>query len=248
MSTPRPSTVQPEQWVQEKVETGKQQLHDLNHRLETVLRQRPAAALAAAAGVGYVARTLPIGKLVGMSLRLTLPLVPYALVALGAARALGMAKADPDRVINFPGPLKDRKCYEVCDQLLRGELSAIETYTQAIQEFGAGAERPQLEKILNSHEDSASRLRQHIASMGGEASFRSGVWGGFATALEGAAASLGESPAINVLQIGEEHGIREYEEALLDPDVMDEIKGQIRDLLLPRLREHVEALKALKPA
>jgi hypothetical protein len=49
-----------------------------------------------------------------------------------------------------------------------------------------------------------------------------------------------------VLEEGEEHGISEYEEALRNPDVMEEIKSVIRQHLLPPLSQHVSALERLR--
>jgi rubrerythrin len=138
------------------------------------------------------------------------------------------------------------ECIDVCNSLLRGELSAIETYNQALEKFEAEVERSALQAIRSDHEASASSLREHIIDMGAEPSTDSGAWGTFAQAVEGTAKLLGESPALAALQQGEEHGIDEYEEALRNSDVMEEIKGVIRQELLPRLSEHVAALDRLR--
>jgi rubrerythrin len=138
------------------------------------------------------------------------------------------------------------ECIDVCNSLLRGELSAIETYNQALEKFDTEVERSSLQAIRRDHEASAASLREHIRDMGATPSTESGAWGTFAQAVEGTAKMLGESPALAALQQGEEHGIDEYEEALRNPDVMEEIKGVIRQQLLPRLSEHVAALDRLK--
>lgn len=138
------------------------------------------------------------------------------------------------------------ECIDVCNSLLRGELSAIETYTQAIAKFDSDPARSALEDIRFDHEASASRLRDHLAEMGGEAATDSGIWGEFAKAVEGSAKVFGDSAALTALETGEEHGIKEYEEALRNPDVMDEIKTVIRTRLLPALTEHIATLKRLK--
>ena len=64
--------------------------------------------------------------------------------------------------------------------------------------------------------------------------------------MEGAAKLLGESPALAVLEEGEEHGINEYDEALRNPEVMEEIKTVIRRDLQPPLSKHVSALERLR--
>jgi rubrerythrin len=138
------------------------------------------------------------------------------------------------------------ECIDICNSLLRGELSAIETYNQALEKFDSEIERSALRSIQNDHQNSASRLREHLADMGAEAATESGAWGAFAKAVEGTAKMLGESPALAALQQGEEHGVDEYEEALRNPDVMEEIKTVIRHELLPPLSEHIAALDRLR--
>ena len=130
------------------------------------------------------------------------------------------------------------ECIEVCNSLLRGELSAVETYTQAIGKFDGESERVALQGIRSDHEKAAARLRSHIQDMNGKPSDGAGAWGGFVQALEGAAMMLGESPALALLERGEQHGIDEYKEALANDDVMEEIKQVIRGQLLPSCAEH----------
>ena len=138
------------------------------------------------------------------------------------------------------------ECIDVCNSLLRGELSAVETYSQALEKFENDVERSALRAIQNDHQNSAARLREHLLDMGAEPATDSGAWGTFAKAVEGTAKLLGESPALAALQQGEEHGIDEYEEALRNEGVMAEIKTVIRQQLLPPLSEHVVALDRLK--
>jgi rubrerythrin len=138
------------------------------------------------------------------------------------------------------------ECIDVCNSLLRGELSAIETYNQALEKFDSETERSALRSIQNDHQNSASRLRDHIIEMGAEPAAESGAWGTFAKAVEGTAKMLGESPALAALKQGEEHGIDEYEEALRNTGVMDEIKTVIRHELLPPLSQHIAALDRLR--
>jgi uncharacterized protein (TIGR02284 family) len=140
------------------------------------------------------------------------------------------------------------ECIEACNKLLRGELSAVESYTQAIKKFETEGERTALQGIRSGHEKAAASLRSHIQDMGGRPSESSGAWGGFVQALEGAALVLGESPALAVLEKGEQHGIDEYREALADEDVMEEIKQVIRGQLLPSCAHHLVTLGRLRKA
>lgn len=141
----------------------------------------------------------------------------------------------------------NESCIKVCNQLLRGELSAVETYIQAIDRFQDSlAEVEALDQILVDHEDSAEALRAHLVEMGAVPDTDSGAWGAFAKAIEGTATLLGQSAALMALKEGEEHGIREYEDALEGADVMEGMKATIREELLPRLEDHIPMLEALR--
>jgi uncharacterized protein (TIGR02284 family) len=132
---------------------------------------------------------------------------------------------------------------ETCNELLRGEISAVETYTQAIEKFGAAVQDDVLQRIRDDHEESALELRKLVMEAGGEPSDSSGVWGGFARAVEGAAKVIGESPALKVLQEGEEHGLKLYHSALENPEISPRLKDLIRDELMPQLNDHVMELQ-----
>jgi rubrerythrin len=141
-----------------------------------------------------------------------------------------------------------QSCVDACNKLLRGELSAVKTYNQAIEKFSGSREGQVLDGLRNEHEQSVRELSEHVSAMGGIPDSTSGPWGTFAAAVEGTAKMLGESAALTALIEGEKHGISEYEDALDDPEVMDEAKNSIRDHLLPRLLDHVVVLEGLRAA
>ena len=137
-------------------------------------------------------------------------------------------------------------CIDVCNSLLRGEISAIETYTQAIEKFRGDPAVRSLEDVRDDHISSANRLRENVREMGGDPSNDSGAWGSFAKTVEGAAKLFGDKSALKGLQEGEEHGQKEYEAALENDDVMPSCKEMMRSELLPRQKQHVARLKSLK--
>ncbi len=140
----------------------------------------------------------------------------------------------------------NQKCIDVCNSLLRGELSAVETYTQALEKFDGDVARPRLELIRTDHHQSVSTLRQHLIEMGATPDDSSGAWGSFAKAVEGTAKLLGESPALAALEQGEEIGANDYRNALDNDDVMTSIKEEIRKLLLPRVENHINTLQGIR--
>lgn len=135
---------------------------------------------------------------------------------------------------------------DTCNALLRGEISAIETYTQAIEKFGSDAGEHTLKGIRADHVANAESLRSLVGECGEGPATSSGPWGTFATSVEGVATLFGKSPALMVLQQGEEHGIRQYEQALDDDELSETVKDLIRHTLLPSQREHLAELERCK--
>lgn len=140
------------------------------------------------------------------------------------------------------------ECIEVCNRLLRGELSAVETYDQTIRKFENDPAATTLRRIRDEHQQSAARLQSNVAGMGGEPATDSGAWGTVTQAAQGVAKMFGESAALKGLQQGEEHGLNDYQDALDDEEVMPECKQMIRSELMPRTRAHIETLRGLAVA
>ena len=141
--------------------------------------------------------------------------------------------------------MKNEKCVEVCNNILREELSAIETYKQAIAKFGIEPIGIKLETIKADHEKSALRLSKNIESMGGTPSSDSGAWGTFTKAVESSASLLGENATLTALRTGEEYGKSLYEDALENNDVMDNCKTIMREELLPMQVQHISEIAVL---
>lgn len=137
-------------------------------------------------------------------------------------------------------------CIDVCNRLLRGERSAVETYNLAIERHPESPARPDLERIRMDHQDSVNRLAQNVRQMGGVPDDDSGAWGMFARGVQSAANLFGAESAVSNLQNGEEHGRNDYEDALEDEDVMPDCKAMIREELLPRVQRHIATLERLE--
>jgi uncharacterized protein (TIGR02284 family) len=130
------------------------------------------------------------------------------------------------------------------NQLLRGEMAAIETYRQALEAVEDGEPAEALRALRREHRDAADLLWHHVEAHGGSPSEGSGPWGSFAKAVEGTARLLGNQAAIKALKEGEEHGLKQYEEALRE-DLPADCVLLIRERLLPRQREHLPRIDRL---
>ncbi len=136
---------------------------------------------------------------------------------------------------------------ETLNSLLRGEMSAIETYRQAISkiEDNAAPGAQQLHSLLQDHRDAADALWHHIEGHGERPSEGSGPWGAFAKAVEGTAKLFGNAAALKALKEGEEHGLKQYEAGLSDEHLPADCKALLRDKLLPRQLDHISQLDRL---
>lgn len=143
--------------------------------------------------------------------------------------------------------MNDREhCINVCNRLLRGERSAVETYDKAIERFDDLPAVVELQRIRDEHVVAVRALEQNVLSMGAAPDEGTGAWGKFAKTVQSAANMFGAESAINALQQGEEHGRENYESALHDDAVMDECKDLMIKQLLPPIREHIVALENLQ--
>jgi Domain of unknown function (DUF2383) len=132
------------------------------------------------------------------------------------------------------------------NSLLRGEMSALDTYRQAMEKL-ADSDEPgvaDLRALLRDHRDAADALWHHIELHGGSPSQGSGPWGAFAKAVEGAAKLFGNAAALKALKEGEEHGLKDYEDALKDKDLPADCQVMLRGLL-EKQREHIQTLDRL---
>lgn len=137
-------------------------------------------------------------------------------------------------------------CISVCNKLLRGEISAVETYEQAIEKHSDSFATSELQRIHSEHVNAVDRLSAHVREMGGEPDTSSGAWGTFASAVQGAASMFGEESAIKALKAGEESGRDDYQDALRDDEVLPDSRNMIREELLPATISHISSLERLE--
>jgi len=134
---------------------------------------------------------------------------------------------------------------DTLNSLLRGELSATETYQQALAKVGNDPAWAWLKPIHAEHRESANTWRQHVHKFGGKPDQDSGVWGFFAKAVEGTATLFGNKAALQALKQGEQTGIGSYENALSDQNLPEECRSLIQTRMLPQTRAHLATLDRL---
>ncbi len=137
------------------------------------------------------------------------------------------------------------KAADALNSLLRGEISATETYQQAMDKVGNDTGSSELRRIHEEHRDAANTLREHVHTHGGKPDQGSGAWGTFAKAVEGGAKIFGNAAALKALKEGEEHGVKDYEAALKGSDLAADCRELVNSRLLPQTRNHITVLDRL---
>ncbi len=134
------------------------------------------------------------------------------------------------------------KPIEQLQSLLRGEISAAETYAMAIEKIGDDrpADAAQLRAISQEHGEAAQKLREEIRRAGGEAEDASGAWGAYAKTIEAAASLFGDASALKALKEGEEHGLKDYRDALASLE--GDAKRLVAERLIPAQERHITTL------
>ena len=128
--------------------------------------------------------------------------------------------------------------------ILRGEISALETYASAMKKFTDEPTLTELSRLHGEHQETVSMLRDRVVELGGQPSEGSGWWGTFTTALVGGSKLLGPQTVLATLKQGEEHGTGEYQRAIADPKISSDLKAKF-STELAKCHTHVSALETL---
>ena len=95
-------------------------------------------------------------------------------------------------------------------ELLRSEMSAVETYELALKSVSHVGLHRTLQEILVSHSRRIPQLQEKIKGMNGEPETSTGVWGAFAKAFQVGADILGDRVAVSALEEGEDRSVELY--------------------------------------
>jgi uncharacterized protein (TIGR02284 family) len=128
------------------------------------------------------------------------------------------------------------------NSLLRGEISAVETYDHAITHI-KDESVDDLIANRDCHSKRVDLLSKKIRNQGGDPVESSGMWGALAKLVEGSAALINTKTVIAALEEGEDRGLAQYRK----PGNLDPASLQlIQSILLPRQQETHERMRALK--
>lgn len=159
------------------------------------------------------------------------------------ALLLGLVLAVSANAADKTSGVKDANSSSQLDDLIRGEMAAVRTYDAALEKMKDSKEMEKLKMIRADHVSAVEKLKSYATGDVKEDTKSSGVWGAFTTAYTAGAKLMGNEAALKVLNQGEEHGIKEYQEALEDDNIKPELKQTIRTQFLPKQQEHIKTLK-----
>jgi len=133
---------------------------------------------------------------------------------------------------------------DVLNSFLRGEISAVETYRQALEKVTEPQVRTPLQECLQSHTQRVTLLSEQVRTLGGSPSTSSGVWGAFAKVIEGGAKAFGDKAAVAALEEGEDHGRNDYKR---DLDKLDAATRQVvQTRIVPERQRTHDTMSRLK--
>ena len=140
---------------------------------------------------------------------------------------------------------RDDAAVAALNELLRGELSAVETYDKALPAVeDQPALRENLRACRTSHELRVETIRRAIVDIGGEPVHASGAWGVLAKTVAGGARALGWRAVIAALEDGEDIGLTEYEDTL--PRLDERLRLLVSSELVPEQRHTHGVMAALR--
>ncbi|MEJ7731552.1 MAG: PA2169 family four-helix-bundle protein [Polyangiaceae bacterium] len=136
------------------------------------------------------------------------------------------------------------KSIDQLNSFLRGELSAVETYRQALEKVKDASILNVLRECQDSHSERVRTLTEQVATFGGKPDSESGAWGTFAKLVEGAATAFGDKTAVAALEEGEDKGLKDYRGDLADLD--PNAKQLVQQRMLPAQERTHQAMSQLK--
>jgi uncharacterized protein (TIGR02284 family) len=137
---------------------------------------------------------------------------------------------------------------ELLNKFLKDELSAVETYQQALDKLKEDAELGKSDSLIpiyDDHKEAVSSLQTLINQLGGSPAADSGAWGAWTQIVIGGAKLLGKKATLRALQEGEKFGAGDYEKALQDAELTSDIRSLIETKLLVAKQANIRALDRL---
>lgn len=131
------------------------------------------------------------------------------------------------------------------NSILRGEISAVEAYQQAMEKFSSVPDISRLRMGFEEHRQMVAYWKSQLRNEGQVVSDDAGVWGKMVSAFMSAAKALGENATISALIEVEEHALKQYEALLAREVLYPAQQDYIRMICIPQQQRHIANLSSL---
>lgn len=132
------------------------------------------------------------------------------------------------------------------NKLLNEELSAVETYKQALDNLDSVENEEaaaELRRIEEDHERVVTELRESLRAHGGVPEATPRLWIGLEAVSEIRREAYDVESMLQALKEGEQRGMKEYEDVLQDKDTDPICRQVVRERLIPRQQNHIAAIE-----
>ena len=131
------------------------------------------------------------------------------------------------------------------NEIIRGEISAKEAYTQVLIALSSDPEAYRLRQLMLDHENGVHFWKRQARVSGNVPQDSSSIWGLAVEAFVGVSKIIGEKTALEALKKGEEYGLSSYQKMLQSKLLNQFEKKEIEDTFIPRQRRHVAIIEAM---
>lgn len=128
------------------------------------------------------------------------------------------------------------------EELIRGEISAIESFDVVMKKLDDVQEKQRLSAIREDHVNALNTLKKYSGNELEAGVQDSGPWGSFTKSFAGGASLFGDKAALRALKVGEEYGRKEYESLLKETTIDGSLREVITTELLPAQVRHIQTI------
>lgn len=131
------------------------------------------------------------------------------------------------------------------NEIIRGEISAVEAYEQVLEQITHAPEEIKLKGFYNEHKESVEFWKDQLKGEHLITEESSGIWGLVVEAYVAASTVIGDKATLTAIKQGEEHGFATYVK-MLESNILNNFQKKIiSDKFIPRQKSHIDSLKVM---
>lgn len=134
---------------------------------------------------------------------------------------------------------------EHIDEIVRGEIAALEAYDEIIDKLDNEFEIRRMREFKNDHKRAIDFWQKQALIENKIPERSSSMWGAVVNGYVKLAEKFGEKYAIKAILRGEKHGLKNYKKMLNSPMLSELQKIEIKNSFMPKQKKHIESMKSL---